>query len=54
MALFMLVLFVFAIEPAMPENYDRAHIATINCKVTAAYAGSASRRSLKGVGTSSN
>jgi hypothetical protein len=54
MALFMLVLFVFAIGPAMLENYDRAHITTINCKVTAAYAGSASSRSLKGVGASSN
>jgi hypothetical protein len=49
LALFALVLFVFVIA-----KYDSAHVTTISCTVTAAYAGSASSRSLKGAGTSSN
>ncbi len=54
LALFALVLFVFLIGPDMLAKYDSAHVTTISCKVTAAYAGSASSRSLKGAGTSSN
>ncbi|WP_146244605.1 hypothetical protein [Curtobacterium sp. MCPF17_001] len=54
LALFALVLFVFLIGPTMLEKYDSAHRTTISCEMTAAYAGSASSRSLRGVGTSSN
>lgn len=53
LGLFALVLFVFLIGPTVLKNYDSAHRTTISCKMTAAYAGSASSRSLKGVGTSS-
>lgn len=53
LALFAIVLFVFLIGPEILTRYDSAHTTTISCKVTAAYAGSASSRSLKGAGTSS-
>lgn len=52
LALFAIVLFVFLIGPDILTRYDKAHMTTISCKVTAAYAGSASTRSLKGGGTS--
>jgi hypothetical protein len=54
LSLFALVLFVFVIGPDMLAKYDSEHVTTISCTVTAAYAGSASSRSLKGAGTSSN
>jgi hypothetical protein len=53
-ALLMVVVFVFLIGPAILTKYDSSHVTTISCKVTAADAGSASSRSLKGAGTSSN
>jgi hypothetical protein len=53
LALFAIVLFVFLIGPDVLTKYDDEHMTTISCKVTAAYAGSASTRTLKGAGTSS-
>ena len=52
LALFAIVLFVFLIGPEILTRYDKAHVTTISCEVTAAYAGSASTRSLKGGGAS--
>jgi len=52
LALFAIVLFLFLVGPEILTRYDKAHMTTISCKVTAAYAGSASTRSLKGGGTS--
>jgi hypothetical protein len=52
LALFAIVLFVFLIGPEILTRYDKAHMTTISCEVNAAYAGSASTRSLKGGGTS--